>query len=178
MDQSYLLSTKSIALVTGQRGYIHQRMHILIVELALVGPVKLLIGGNRYDHYGINYALAARTSHYEHILEEHISLSRAETCYQMVELLRQTEADKTPSLVLDLLSTFHDESISEREVNQLLFEAILALRRLSQKSAVVVSTRLGGGRPQLLKALEKAADRVEYPPIEPPQPMRQYRLFE
>ena len=178
MDQSYLLSTKSIALIAGQRGYIHQRMHILIVELALVGPVKLLIGGNRYNHYGINYALAARTSRYEHILEEHISLSRAETCYQMVELLIQTQADHRPSLVLDILATFHDESVPEREINQLLFEAISALRRLGQLATVVVSACLGQNRPHLLRALEKAADRVEYPPIEPSQTMHQYRFFE
>jgi hypothetical protein len=178
MKQDYSLSPGSVMLVTGGRGYTQQRMHALIVELALAGPVKLLLGGNHYDHYGVNYALAAATSQYEHILDEHIRLSRAETCYQMVELLLQTQADRAPSLVMDLLTTFHDEGVPEREVNQLLFEAISALRRLSGPAVVVVSARPGGNRPYLLKALEKAVDWVEYAPLRSPQTLRQYSLSE
>ena len=162
-----------ITLIAGQHSYTHQRMHTLIVKLALVGPVKVLIGGNRYDHYGVSYALASADPHYERILEENIRLSRAETCYQMVELLDQTPADQTPSLVLDLLASFHDESVSDQEVNQLLFEAILELRRLSQQAAVVVSARADQSRPWLLKALENAVDRIECPQVHPLQPILQ-----
>lgn len=166
-----------ITLVTGQRSHTHQRMQALIVALALAGPVNVLIGGNRYDHYGINYALAATTPHYEQILGENIRLSRAETCYQMIELLSQTPADQTPSLVLDLLMPFHDESVPEREINQLLFEAILELRRLSQEAAMVVSAYRGQDRPRLLKVLENAVDRVEErPPVYSFQPILQKSL--
>lgn len=178
MREDDLLSPGSIVLIAGQRTYTYPRMYALIVELALQGPVKVLIGGNRYDHYGINYAVAAATSHYERVLDEHIRLARAETCYQMVELLLQTQADQAPSLVLGLLSTFQDEGVPEREVNQLLFEAISALRRLSQKSAVAVNARPGGERSQLFKALENAVDRVEYPEEQLSQPILQYTLFE
>jgi len=151
-------------------------MHALIVELALEGPIKLLIGGNRYDHYGINYMLAAATSCYEYILDHHIRLSRAETCYQMVELLKQTPADQSPGLVLDLLATFHDESIPEREINQLLFEAILELRRLSRGAMVTVSAHAGKNRPRLLKSLEKSLNHVEKPQIWLPKPVLQQSL--
>ncbi|MBT7988931.1 MAG: hypothetical protein HN769_03520 [Anaerolineae bacterium] len=161
----------------GQRSHIHQRMHALIVELALIGPVRLLIGGNRYDHYGINYALAAITSHYEHILDNHIRLSRAETCYQMVELLIETQANETPSLILDFLSVFYDESVAEREVNQLLFEAISALRRLSQQSMAVLSVHPSQNRPRLLKVLENTVDRIECPTAQYPEPISQHRLI-
>jgi hypothetical protein len=165
-----------ITLISGQRNATYQQMHALIVELALADPVKILIGGNRYDHYGINYALAAATSHYEYILDNHIRLSRAETCYQIVELLKQTSADQTPCLVLDLLEPFHDESIPEREINQLLFEAILELRRLSQGATVTVSAHAGKNRPRLLKALEKALNQVEQPWVYQPQSMPQQVL--
>jgi hypothetical protein len=160
-------------LISGQRNSSYQRMHALIVELALADPVKVLIGGNRYDHYGINYALAAATSHYEYILDAHIRLSRAETCYQMVELLKQTPADQTPCLVLDLLAPFHDESVPEQELDQLLFEAILELRRLSQAALVTVSAHAGKNRPRLLKVLENAFDQVEQPQVFLPQPVPQ-----
>jgi hypothetical protein len=174
-DQPYPVG---ITLITGSRSYTHRRMHELIIELALVDPVKVLIGGNHYDHYGVNYALAMEAPHYyEHILDKHIRLSRAETCYQMVELLSQTQADVVPSLVLDLLTPFHDESIPDEEINQLLFEAILALQRLSQSAAIVVSSHAGQNRPHLLKVLENAFDRVEYPQVNPPQPVLQQVLI-
>jgi len=167
----------SITLITGQRGYTHQRMHALLVELALAGPVKVLIGGNRYDHYRINYALAAETPFYEYVLHDHIRLARAETCYQVVELLSQTKADSAPCLVLDLLATFDDEGVPEREIDQLLFEAILQLRRLGRRAAVTVSARAGEKRPQLLKVLERAVDRTEEPPAPVFQPNLQPNLI-
>jgi len=166
----------SIVLVIGRHSYTHQKMQALIVELALANPVKILIGGNRYDHYGINYALAAATPHYEQILQENIYLSRAETCYQMVELLYQTPADQTPSLVLDLLMPFQDESVPEHEIDQLLFEAILELRRLSQQADVTVSAQAGQKRPRLLKVLENALERVERPQVHSSQPIFQHNF--
>jgi hypothetical protein len=166
-----------IMLISGQRDSSYQRMHALIVELALLGPVKLLIGGNRYDHYGINYALAAATSHYEYILDNHIRFSRAETCYQIVELLKQTPADRTPCLVLDLLAPFHDESVPEREIDQLLFEAILELRRLGQGAMVTVSAHAGKNRPRLLKVLENTLDQVEQTQAWLPESIQQQALI-
>jgi hypothetical protein len=156
-----------MTLITGQPSYINQRMHLLIVEVALAGPVKLLICGNRYNHYGVNYALAATTGDFKRILDENILLSRAETCYQMVELLHKVQADSTPSLALDFLNTFYEKSIPEREIDQLLFEALLQLRRLNQQAAVIISAHSGQRRPRLLKALESAVDWVESPRFEP-----------
>jgi hypothetical protein len=178
MNQNYRLPPTGITLIVGERAYTRQRIHALIVALALENPVRLLIGGNRYNHYGINYAIAAASPHYEHILNEHIFLSRAETCYQMVELLIQTQGNPTPTLVLDLLTTFYDESAPDREVNQLLFESILQLRRLSQQAPVVVSAHSGQNRPRLLKALVNTADQVEYPALPSPEPTPQYSFIE
>jgi hypothetical protein len=96
----------------------------------------------------------------------------------MVELLLQTQADRVPSLVLDPLKTFYDESVPEQEINQLLFEAISELRRLSQRAAVVVSAQSEQTRPRLLKALKNAVDRIEYPKALPPQLIRQHSLIE
>jgi hypothetical protein len=178
MNHDHLPSRVGITLITGSRSYTHRRMHELIIELALINPVRVLIGGNHYDHYGVNYALAmVAPRYYEQILDKHIRLSRAETCYQMVELLSQTHADVVPSLVLDLLTPFYDESIPDSEINQLLFEAILALQRLSQSAAIVVSSHAGQNRPRLLKVLENALDRVEYPQVTPPQPVLQPALI-
>jgi hypothetical protein len=160
-------SPGSILLLTGARAPLQQHMYHLIVQSALAGPVKLLVGANRYDHYGIIYALARLTGDYESILAENIRLSRAETCYQMVELLAQTEADEACTLAMDPLKTFYDEGVPEREVHQLLFESILHLRRLSKPAPLVVSAGPSAKRPYLYQALAKAADRIEQVPPAP-----------
>ena len=178
MKEDTLLSSGSITLITGDKAYTRQRMHALIVEIALEMPVKLLIGGNRYDHYGINYAIAAATPNYEHVLDQHIFLSRAETCYQMAELLIQTKADEKPTLVLDLLTTFYDESVPDQEINQLLFEATLQLRRLSQSAPVVVSARPKEDRPRLIKVLANFVHHIERPVLPPLEPIQQYSFIE
>ncbi|HKJ27901.1 MAG TPA: hypothetical protein VJ965_09705 [Anaerolineales bacterium] len=79
----------SITLITGPRGYTRQRMLERLIETALQEQVRILIGGNHFPVYQIAYALAARTGKYYTILSEEILLSRAETGYQLVELLQQ-----------------------------------------------------------------------------------------
>ena len=64
-------------------------------------------------------------------------------------------------MVLDLLTTFYDESVPEQEVNHLLFEAISALRRLSQQAVVTISAHSEPNRPHLLEALKNVVDQVE-----------------
>lgn len=155
-------NSANILLITGPRGPLQQHMYHLIVQSALAGPVKLLVGANRYDHYGINYAVARLTGDYEAVLSENIRLSRAETCYQMVELLTQTEADEACTLLMDPLKTFYDEGVPEREVHQLLFESILQMRRLSRTAPLVVSAGPSEKRPYLYAALVKAADHIEH----------------
>ncbi|MGD8457579.1 MAG: hypothetical protein PVF83_14445 [Anaerolineales bacterium] len=131
-----------------------------MVEAALQGPVRALLGGNRFSFYDIAYALAAETRRYEDILRNNITLSRAETCYQVVELLLETPTSATLTLVSDLLASFYDEGVPEGEIDQLLFESVLQLSRLSSQAPVVVSAYGKENRPRLLKALENKADEV------------------
>jgi hypothetical protein len=48
-----------------------------------------------------------------------VRLSRAFTCYQMLALLAETPAGGPPTLVLDLLDTFYDESVPLHESRRL-----------------------------------------------------------
>ena len=161
------LSLSQIILFTGLRNDTHLQLYLLLVELALAEPIRLLIGGNRYDHYGINYALAAETPHYEQILDSHIRISRAETCYQMVELLCQTRATAKPILILDLFKSFYDTAVPERAIQQLLNDAIEEIRRLSGRAAVVMNAQPEQERPYLLKRLERIATHVVRPSAQP-----------
>ncbi|MBN1231319.1 MAG: hypothetical protein JXA19_05620 [Anaerolineales bacterium] len=161
LSKSYTYPSSGIFLLSGPRSLLRQYTYDLIVQLSLSVPVKLLIGANRYDHYGINYALARLTRNYETILAENIHLSRAETCYQMVELLKQTEADRALTLVMDLFTTFYDEKVPDEETQQLLLESLPELERLSQPNLLIVSAEPTEERPYLHEALIKIADHIK-----------------
>lgn len=149
----------------------------IIARLALRGRLLLLDGGNRFDVYRCNTAIARalgdQTAELPVILER-IQLARAFTCYQVESLLRETEAQALPTIVLDLLSTFHDESVAARESLQLLQTCIAQLRRLNHLAPVAVSARPEAltHRPELLKTLQAAAGQVwtletHVPPSQP-----------
>jgi hypothetical protein len=103
-----------------------------------------------------------------------IYLARAFTCYQMLTLLSETPAiPRQPTLALDLLATFYDESVRATDALHLLENCLADLRRLSAHAPVVVSgrpPRPGRGftygftpesaRPELMESLKIAADEV------------------
>jgi len=150
----------------------------LIARLACRGPLRLLDGGNCFDVYRCNLAIARALQGQKEQLPavlERIQLARAFTCYQMVALLKQTQARPVPTLVLDLLSTFYDESVPGVESRRLLQACIVQLQRLNNRAPVAISTRPGltGSRPELLEALQSAASQVwalePYVPEPPPR---------
>lgn len=165
-----------LTLITGPRAYTRQRIFDLLIETALRQPVRVLLGGNDFPVYEVAYALAAQTGDVYTILEEGITLSRAETGYQLLELLRQTPTAPTVTLAADLLSPLMDEGLREKEANELLFECILELRRLGQAAPLFISAAHPKTRPHLLMALTKAADAVQKPPPGLPAPQPQTGL--
>jgi len=166
----------NLKLIIGPGRYIRQSMHNLLIETALQGPVRLLIGGNCFPVYTIAYDLAAQGGDYLTILAEQIHLSRAETAYQMTELLRQTEADQMATLVTEMLNPFMDDGLNEKEASQLLFESIIELRRLGKGNPVYVSSHEAPARPHLLMALANAVGTVQRPPGCRPEPKIQKGL--
>lgn len=105
-----------------------------------------------------------------------IGLARAFTCHQMVTLLETTPPGADPTLVLDLLNTFYDQSVPLRERRRLLATCLTHLNRLARQGPLAVSARLPPGASRqdaLLERLEAAADRVwRLEPSEPPAPPR------
>jgi hypothetical protein len=132
-------------------------------RLALNGNVRVLDGGNRFNVYPVARSVRRLTPRLEETLAR-ISLARAFTCYQMLTLLEDTPALSTPTLVLDLLSTFLDESVRLEESRRLLQQSIRHLQRLSHSAPVVVSAKpllaLSADRLPLLELLQQAATNV------------------
>jgi hypothetical protein len=148
----------------------------LVARLAARGPLRLLDGGNRIDIHAVSRALAREPLDLRAALGR-IQLARAFTCYQVATLLHETPIQPIPTLALDLLSTFYDESVPAAESLRLLRRCILQLRRLNQWAPVAVSARSDppANRPELLQALQAAADQAWI--LEPHIPPPPARLF-
>jgi hypothetical protein len=151
----------------------------LAARLALASSVRVLDCGNCFNVYTVAQVLHQHTMDTTEALQR-IRVSRAFTCYQVTTLLESASQDATPTLVLDLLATFLDESVSLGERRRLLDRNIAALRRLSRQGGVLVSIHPKGGAQEsstggLFAALEEAAGGVWR--LEAPAPASLLRLF-
>jgi hypothetical protein len=117
--------------------------------------------GNYLDLQRLIYDVVqqAKESYYD-VLENNIAIARAETCYQVVALLRKTEAAEIPTFVSDLLLHFYDEGVHDDEAAELFIEGIQALKQLSQGGPVIVSASGSTERPQFYTTLLQNADRI------------------
>jgi hypothetical protein len=106
-------------------------------------------------------------------------VARAFTCYQVTTLLEDTPADPSPTLALDLLATFYDESVPLGERRRLLQKNVAELLRLSRQGRVLASVSPpppeARGSTVLYETLVDSADRLSQ--WELPQPAPILRLL-
>lgn len=150
----------------------HIQMLTLAARLALNGEVCVLDGGNSFEAYTVARTVRSFTPEVEATLTR-IHIQRAFTCYQLLTLLEETPSTSIPTLVLDALTTFHDESVALSERIRLLKACTQQLKRLSQSGPVVVCARPAGTQPEsgrLLTLLQEPCDLV-WQPFVPEQPL-------
>lgn len=174
MNNLPALYPEQLHLLLAPRPARFELVNALITRLAHTGPLLVLDGGNCFQAHRLARLLGRHTSNLEAALDN-IYVARAFTCYQVLALLSETPAAPVPTLVLDLLSTFHDESVPLRERIRLLDASLLELHRLSSRAPTLVSaaleTRELSG--ELLERLEESADQVwRLEPQPSPQPLR------
>ena len=133
------VATGELGLVIGPHAERLQMLELSAV-LALRATVQVLDGGNSYNALYVARYIRRHTAQLNETLNR-IQVARAFTCYQMVTLLQETAVSPAPTLVLDLLATFGDESIDLAESVRLLRLAITQLQRLCRLAPVVVSIR-------------------------------------
>lgn len=105
-----------------------------VARLGEITRVRVLDGGNRFNAYTVARLVRGRP-----VVLEHITISRAFTCYQVLALLESVPATPSACVVLDLLNTFYDESVQAGERKRLLGVCLSQLERLGQCSNCVVS---------------------------------------
>ncbi|TAK12353.1 MAG: hypothetical protein EPO32_08665 [Anaerolineae bacterium] len=147
--------TPGLKLIAGPPSRAAARLERLAAGLALRGPVRMLVCGNRFDPYELAYIIAHRSGDYHEILDERITLARAETAHQWLSLLQHTPADGVPALVGDLLAPLHDEDLPVREADDLLFQGLRELRRVWAACPVVASAAPGPARSGLFAVLRR-----------------------
>lgn len=138
----------------------HEALLSLTAALALNGPLLTLDAGNQFDAYELARLIRRRSPELYPALER-THVSRAFTCYQVVALFEQLPPALMPHVVLDLLATFYDESVTPGESYRLLRIALSHARRVSQVVPVVISVRPPATRRvELLAAVIATADRL------------------
>jgi hypothetical protein len=147
----------------------------LIARLALRAPLRVLDAGNCFPAYPVAREIRRRSAGLDTALER-IQVARAFTCYQALALLEETPADSTPVLILNLLSTFYDESVRLAERKRLLTRCIQEIQRLRRQAPVGVIVSPRPEQPDnadLLQILERAVDGVwrfeDERPLPPPR---------
>lgn len=130
----------------------------VIARLAGRGSVQVIVGGNRFNAHQLSRIIRRQTVHLDQTLMR-IHQARPFTCYQMIKLLAETHTT-TPLVVLDMLTTFYDESISETESIRLTKIAAGHLERLGQGAPVLATLRLPliATRLSLIKIVQAAAN--------------------
>lgn len=148
-------------LISGPPALTTDYMRRYLVRLAVHAPIRWLICGNYLDLQLLIYDVARSAGgNYYRVLEDNIAISRAETCYQVVALLRKTRAAATPTFVTDLLMHFYDDKVRDDEASELFIQGILALKGLGQVGPIIVSASPGAERTQLYAMLFHNADRI------------------
>ena len=132
----------------------------VIARLALRHPVRVIVGGNRFDAHQLARIIRRHTVRLDETLER-IQQARPFTCFQALTLLEQTPSTM-PLVALDILTTFYDENISDAESIRLVNRVIAHLQRLGQEAPVLVTCRSveAGTRAGLIEMIQDTADDV------------------
>ena len=115
-------------------------MMTMLATLALHGKVLVIDGGNRFDAYALSRELRQRTVEV-HAMLDRVILSRVFTCYQMTATLSQLPLDGTPVMILDLLSSFLDESVAFGKRRYLLISSLGRLRQIAADAPIALWVR-------------------------------------
>lgn len=178
MDAITLPSTNQLFVVIGGRTT-SGRLLDLAARLAMRGPLLLLDCGNRANPLPLVRELRRLTHDPVAALGNHGAKgARAFNCCQVAALIDKTARRpiQHPVLIFDLLASFYDESITQREGRRLLEQSLSRITHISHFAPVVVSA----GPPPLdfperkafLDMLCQVSDQVwneENPPAQLPQ---------
>jgi hypothetical protein len=158
-----------IYLFQGERKVLRSAMQELVDRFAMQEAVQVIVGGNWISFDGLPLLLGERAGSLYEILDN-ISVSRAETCYQMVDTLQALQPSAAPLIITDMLTSFYEKDLTEQEVGMLLKKCLDRIKYLSLFAPVLIDADGDAARPQLLARLEDCADTRFYFQVAAAQP--------
>lgn len=146
-----------------------------IARLALLSPLHVIVAGNRFDAHQLARVIRRHAPSVDQTLNR-IQQARPFTCYQVIALLENTQVSM-PVIILDMLTPFYDDSVTDADSVRLVTAAMAQLQRLAQHVPVLVTLRPPAtpARAGLVKIVQSAADDVYI--YEPPAQAIQPTLF-
>lgn len=162
------LNPGSVYLFQGESEILHSAVQEIIDRLAIRGPVRVVVGGNRISFDRLPLILGAQVGNVYEIMDR-ILVSRAETCYQMHDVLTALESSPMPLVITDLLESFYEEDLAMPEVALLLQKCLTHIYRLSETAAILISANRDPARPKLIESLQQHSDQRFYFQPFPPE---------
>lgn len=141
------------------------RLLVAIAYLAHNTELMVLDCGRQFDS-----SIVARAAGGRQEIIDRIKVQRAFTCFEAVKLVEQLPIGKAPTIILDFLSTFHDENVKIQSRRYLLETSIRHFQRLSFGPGLAVSVSTPTDTPDsiyLFERLQAVAPQISnYEPLE------------
>jgi hypothetical protein len=151
----------SVYLFQGDSKTLFAAMQELIFRFAMQGDVKVVVGANRISFDRLPLILGDRAGEVYEIMDR-ILVSRAETCFQMQDVLAYLEPSSSPIVITDMLESFYEKDLSVNEVSLLLKKCVRRIHQLSETAPILISAESNAERPVLLETLERLCDQRFY----------------
>src|SRR3972149_7542518 len=135
----------SIYLFQGERNVLRSAMQELVDRFAMQEAVQVIVGGNWISFDGLPLLLGERAGSLYEILDN-ISVSRAETCYQMVDTLQTLQPSAAPLIITDMLTSFYEKDLTEQEVGMLLKKCLDRIKYLSLFAPVLTDAHAAAAK--------------------------------
>ncbi len=150
-----------VYLFQGDRDVLHTAMQEFIDRLGMHGAVQVVVGGNRISFDHLPLILGEQIGHVYEIMDR-ILVSRAETCYQMQDVLAALDPGPIPIVITDMLESFYEDDLTPKEVTILLQKCIQHIHKLSETAPILISAIGDPSRPNLLELVERNSDERFY----------------
>ena len=161
-----------VYLFQGESDVLYVAVQEMIDRFALQAPVQVIVGGNRIGFEHLPLIAGEQIGSIYEILDR-IWISRAETCYQMLDVLQALKPSAAPLVITDMLASFYEDDLTKQEVTMLLQNCLAHVQRISEMAPVLISANADALRPNLTEMLERYADMHFYfDPSNPPKELQ------
>src|SRR6266498_2180104 len=115
-----------------------ERIQELITQWVLRGSFHLIAGSNCIPDYDdLQYSVSQFTNAFNETLDN-MTIGRARTCFQLLDLLREADNQNKPVLILDFLHHFYNQDLKISLRDHILEQCCQYTKRLSFCNPVVV----------------------------------------